>query len=602
MPPIDETRAPQATPPPVGSASLGLLSGAAVGGALIGVMEAVGALVASGGGPRPLEFVGLSAVNGAVIALFVVVLLALPAAAFGARLVRAVGSLPRWIGFWLGLALGVWVQMVAAALAGGPRAPSVLMCVVALALPPAAVAISSLLQAGRARIFGIFLALAPGVVWVELARHAPPGGTDPPPEAPDLLLVTVEGLRGVPGPAPVPRMAALDALAEGGVRFTGAHTPAPDGVAGARAALMGVGPVAAAPSGTVADRLHREGWRTGSFVGRARVGLPELVSGFDRVNRGGLISDAVQHTMTGAVLSAWGWRASPLRADRDTVDAALQWLSEVRADPYRPVFLWVHLAGAAPPSVALPPWDTAYYQGDARDPGRPQVAEALGLVPAVGAQFEGVTDPRYVIAQQAGAASASDEQVGRLVAALEAGGTRPQVVIVVGVSGVALGEGDVWLAPEVVPSEATAAVPIVARASGSLPRGATPSASVSVADVATTMLELAGVAVEPGSSAHGFGGRSLVPVAFGRHGWPYTVTAALEGGGLTIWGDHWSFSTSGAQDEGRLVVEFGQADGARAELIRSVAAAHRAGSPLTLTADQERSLRELGRGGAAGEE
>ena len=568
----------------------GLLGGASVGAALTGGVQAVGVLAASGGGPTLVDTAALVVANGVVIGLLVVVALMVPAAVFGGFLVRVGGGLPRWVGFWLGLALGLCVQLSVASASGWEAAPGGWTCLAALALAPASVVIASWLPAGRARIFGIFLAIAPGLVWVELGRHAPAGGTDPPVDAPDVLLVTVEGLRGTAGPAPQPRLPVLAALAEDGVRFDSARTTRPEGVAGAASALSGDGAAAGEAGPTVPELLHLEGWKTGAFLSRASVGTERIISGFDLVNRGAVLLLAGEHTVAGALVAATGWRAAARRGDRETTDAAVAWIREARIDRFRPLFLWVHLAGAAPPGLATPPWDTAYYQGDARDPSRPSVIAELGLVGESAIAFEGVTDPNYVIAQHSGAASAADEQVGRLLAALEDGGSRPKVVVVAGVSGIALGDGGLWLTTEAVPTAATASVPVVVRAAGRLPRGATSASTVSIADVATTTLELVGV------SAEGVGGRSLVPVAFGRHGQPFTATAAVEGPGLVLWGDHWSFSTATGDDAGELALERGEAGEEVIALLRSISAGLREGEVAPLAAEEGRLLRKLGAG------
>ncbi len=289
---------------------------------------------------------------------------------------------------------------------------------------------------------------------------------------PNLVLVTLDTVRADhlgcygDGAAVTP---ALDRLAAEGIRFAQASSPVPLTLPSHTTLLTGLLPPhhglrnngAGALHGetaTLATLLAGQGYRTGAFVGAFvldhRFGL----------NRGFEVYDdeVPRDPRAGAALEQE-------RPGRDVVDRALAWLE--REDP-RPFFLWVHLYDAHAPYQPPPTWA-------ARHPGRPYDAEI----------------------------SEVDEQVGRIVAALDDRGLAKRTVVAVAADhGEGLGEhGE--LTHGLLLYEPTLRVPLLVRAPGRLaPRVV--ETPVSLVDVAPTLAGLLGQAL-PAPAKGSLDGRDL---------------------------------------------------------------------------------------------
>lgn len=166
------------------------------------------------------------------------------------------------------------------------------------------------------------------------------------------LLVLVEGpaLAG-----PLPR---LEALAEGGVRFTGlvAPVPAREGALAAlftgrhplRSAEPGVGGAWRLPKGqdTLAEALAAEGYATGAFWSTADAGADRgFAQGFEIYDDESLPLPAglgQLRVLRWAARAGGPWRAEG-RSAAGTVERAQAWMGAVGA---RPALAVVHLAGA----------------------------------------------------------------------------------------------------------------------------------------------------------------------------------------------------------------------------------------------------------------
>ena len=188
------------------------------------------------------------------------------------------------------------------------------------------------------------------------------------------------------------------------------------------------------------------------------------------------------------------------RRGEHTVDRALSWRRGVGDGP---VFTWVHLFDPHGPYEPDPPWDTAYYQGDPRDPSHTSMTQVHGVPDYMLPSMEGITDVAWVKAQYAGEVSQVDQAIGRLLEELP--GADEAVVMVVGDHGESLGEHGVWFhhggdlqTPELV-------TPMMVRYPAGVPEGAVVPGPVELTDVAATLAELSGVAVPPGGE-----GMSLV--------------------------------------------------------------------------------------------
>jgi arylsulfatase A-like enzyme/Flp pilus assembly protein TadD len=286
----------------------------------------------------------------------------------------------------------------------------------------------------------------------------------------NLLLVTVDTVRadhlGSYGyrDAVTP---SLDRLAGEGVRFDAVSSTVPLTLPSHATMLSGLLPVhhglrnngvgaLPAGTGTLATLLSGSHYRTGAFVGAfvldGRFGLKQGFEVYD--------DEIPRDPKAGVSLEAE-------RPGREVVDRALAWLKagEDRKDD-RPFFLWVHLYDAHAPYNPPPAWA-------ARHPGRPYDGEI----------------------------SEVDEQVGRLLAALDQQGLAGRTVVAVAADhGESLGEhGE--LTHGLLLYEPTLHVPLILRAPGRLaPRVV--RAPVSLVDLAPTLAGLLG---------HPFSGPGLKP-------------------------------------------------------------------------------------------
>ncbi len=286
---------------------------------------------------------------------------------------------------------------------------------------------------------------------------------------PNLLLVTVDTVRADHlgsygyGAAVTP---SLDRLAGEGVRFDAVSSTVPLTLPSHATMLSGLLPlhhglrnngVGALPAdtGTLATLLAGNHYRTGAFVGAfvldGRFGLKPGFEVYD--------DEIPRDPKAGVSLEAE-------RPGREVVDRALAWLKAGGRKDGRPFFLWVHLYDAHAPYNPPSAWA-------ARHPGRPYDGEI----------------------------SEVDEQVGRLLAALDQRGIAGRTVVAVAADhGESLGEhGE--LTHGLLLYEPTLHVPLILRAPGRL----TPRVvrmPVSLVDLAPTLAGLLG---------HPFSGPGLKP-------------------------------------------------------------------------------------------
>ena len=246
-----------------------------------------------------------------------------------------------------------------------------------LRLPSGALLVASVVLAGCAR-----------------TNEAEPASSAPlPANKPSILLVTLDttradaigpDARGVETPS-------FNALVARGRRFTRAYAAAPETLPAHSSMMTGLYPaghgihengrVLPAEPPLLAERLQQSGYRTAAFVSSfvlaRRFGLGRGFGNYDDVER-------------------------PERPARETTDRALEYLA-AKADG--PVFLWVHYFDAHAPYAPAEPFRTRYLKNP-----------YLGEIAAV------------------------DEQLGRLVAAFQAGAPGPVAVVVVGDHGEGLGD------------------------------------------------------------------------------------------------------------------------------------------------------------------
>ncbi len=277
---------------------------------------------------------------------------------------------------------------------------------------------------------------------------------------PNLLLVTLDTTRadrlGAYGYAPA-KTPALDALAERGVVFEEAYSPAPMTLPAHATMMTGLLPPehGARVNGmhrlapdvpTLAEGLSSGGYRTGAFIAALVLdGKFGLARGFEHYDDD--LSDAYKQ---GAADELARYRAGDL-----VVDAALEWLDGTR--DARPFFAWVHLYDAHVP------WRL---HGKAR---------SFPLSRTYDRELEFV-----------------DEQVGRLVAFLDERGIRDTtIVMAVADHGEGL-EDHHELEHGYLLNEEVLRVPWIVAGPG-VERGHRARALVSLSDLCATVLDLSGL-------------------------------------------------------------------------------------------------------------
>ncbi|MBI3966618.1 MAG: sulfatase [Chloroflexi bacterium] len=189
-----------------------------------------------------------------------------------------------------------------------------------------------------------------------------------------------------------------------------------------------------------------------------------------------------------------------------TTDAVLHWLDE-RDD--RPFFLWVHYFDPHWPYTPPPPYDTMYdpsYDGSLDG----SMKYVWGIRDGHVQISPDSRENQHLIALYRGEITFTDEQIGRLLKALEERGlTERTLVILTGDHGDNFGEHGQWFHPRSL-YDSEIRVPLVMRLPGRLP-AVRLSAPASILDITPTVLEVVG-APAPATLE----GESLLPVIDGR--------------------------------------------------------------------------------------
>jgi arylsulfatase A-like enzyme/Flp pilus assembly protein TadD len=179
---------------------------------------------------------------------------------------------------------------------------------------------------------------------------------------PNVFLITVDTLRAdhvhCYGDRDI-QTPALDSLAQDGIRFTEAFTPAPITNSSHTTILTGLLPSAhgvtdfgvplATDHPTWAELLKNNGYHTAAFIGAVILDSKSLAPGLDRGFD--FYDNFPEHPAT---TSRWG-RVE--RRGMDVVTRAEKWL---RAHPRGPHFVWVHLYDPHDPYEPPPPFSETY--------------------------------------------------------------------------------------------------------------------------------------------------------------------------------------------------------------------------------------------------
>lgn len=321
--------------------------------------------------------------------------------------------------------------------------------------------------------------------------------------APNVVVVSIDTLRpdrlGCYGGS-LADTPAIDALSREGIRFQNAFTPVPLTLPAHWTILTGLQPwhhgvvdngmtLSRPPAATLAERFAGAGYDTAAFVSafvlHRTFGLDR---GFSRYDDGPAADAAL-----GQLLH----ESSP--AD-ERVDRALSWLRRERTQPF---FLWLHLFDPHAP-YAPPPGFRARFRDRLYD----------------------------------GEVAFVDTQVARLLSALVRAGLKEKtLVVLLSDHGESLGEHGEETHGLLL-YDATLRVPLILRLPGKLAAGQVRTDPVTLADVAPTILSLAGLPATPGidgrdlfgpeeSSVRAIGAVSEAPRR--RLGWAPLI-AVREGG------------------------------------------------------------------------
>lgn len=289
---------------------------------------------------------------------------------------------------------------------------------------------------------------------VETVLHASP---------PNVVLISIDTLRpdrlGCYGARAV-ETPAIDRLAAEGVRFEHAFSPVPLTLPAHWTMHTGVEPwhhgvvdngmiLRTPPVATLAERFSAAGYDTAAFVSAFVLNRTfGLDRGFARFDDGPAADAALEQLLHGTA-----------PAD-ERVGRALAWLRRPRS---KPLFLWLHLYDPHAPYAPPPAFRSLY-------PGRPYDGEVAFV----------------------------DTQVARLLAGLAAAGIADRtLVVLVSDHGESLGEhGEATHG--LLLYDATLRIPLIVRLPGGLAAGSVRDEAVGLADIAPTVLALAGLPAESG--------------------------------------------------------------------------------------------------------
>lgn len=338
-------------------------------------------------------------------------------------------------------------------------------------------------------ILSLVAGLAAGIACGPAAESAPAPAPDPapagpsaaridPPEGPNVVVVTVDTLRADHVSAHGygrPTTPHLDALAAEGARFESAYAVSSTTLPSHATLFTGLYPdehgvlrnahVLPEDIPTLATRMEAAGYETAAFVSSfvldRRFGLARGFGRYDDDFRGAAHSSPIRHFEGHALDAPYDRRGSV------TTDRVLDWLGS--RDPDRPFLLWVHYFDPHSPYDPPSRWRERFLTTE--DPHSPRMAVDL---------YDG--DVRAV-----------DEELGRLVRALDAHAPPEETLLLITSDH---GEG-LWdhgyLEHGVFLYEELVHVPMVVRWPGRVPAGRRVPGLVHHVDVLPTLASLTGL-------------------------------------------------------------------------------------------------------------
>jgi arylsulfatase A-like enzyme len=198
-------------------------------------------------------------------------------------------------------------------------------------------------------------------------------------------------------------------------------------------------------------------------------------------------------------------------------ERSIELLELLRDEPF---FFFVHYWDPHAPYRPPRPYDRMFYSGDERDPRHTSMqpvyalAEEYYRTQLADMGMAGVTDLEYVIAQYDAEIRTVDEQIGRLMAALERLGMAERtLVVLVSDHGEAFGEGNFYFEHQGLYDGITR-IAMLLRLPGLIGSGRRIDAMVAGYDLTPTILDLVGIA-SPYGLPYELTGRSLWPLLDG---------------------------------------------------------------------------------------
>lgn len=333
-------------------------------------------------------------------------------------------------------------------------------------------------------------------------RPAPSAGTRL-----NVLLVTIDTLRadhlGLYGYARATSRR-LDAFAKRAVAFEQAYTywPKTRGsfvamMSGRRDSQTGYGkthPVLLDFNPTLAEVLKGAGYRTTAMVDNANVAAQHgYARGFDRYRE------------------TWLEKELPTEMDRTRAITGEGVAFLERAPPDQPYFLWLHYVNPHAPYTPPAPYDTAFVDAGARQ--GPRLRTVDGFVGGIRKEWAVAGQDRlgYYVAQYDGEIAAVDEEVGRVLDALDRSGAAGRTLVVVTSDhGESLGEHDYYFDHGQDLFDPSLRIPLLVAVPG-VAGGTRTAALASTLDLVPTVLDAVKVSYPPDLA-----GTSLLPALRGQ--------------------------------------------------------------------------------------
>ena len=252
---------------------------------------------------------------------------------------------------------------------------------------------------------------------------------------------------------------------------------------------------------TIAEMLFGRGFATSAIVNMKHLNpeISNLGQGFQHIVRSGFMR-----------------KAGP------SLDQLVRWLDHIGEQRF---FSWVHLADVHTPYQPPPPYDRFYYHGDEKNPEITSLQDIWNFLPSHMSDhpfflswLRGIRDLDWVIGQYHGAVTYVDDEIGRLMDALEERELlNKTAIIVTSDHGESLGEHDLYFVHAGL-YECTVRVPLIMYFPNSKHHGVVVHDVIETVDVLPTILEYLDL-----PSPETIRGRSLWPLIEGKAQPPRTA-------------------------------------------------------------------------------